>query len=167
MKPEDIAAALLQERTGLIAFAVTIVRDFHVAEDLFQEVCIRAIASADTFADELHLLKWSRLTTRHRAIDTLRKSREKVGLSIDLLEVLEAEWPCSASNNFPTVEALQECIGRLTNNNQEILRLRYFETLSGIDVAKHLGRKVETVYQALARIHRQLAVCVAQTLANE
>ena len=35
------------------------------------------------------------------------------------------------------------------------------------DVAEAMGRKLETVYQALARIHRTLADCVQQRLANE
>ena len=58
-------------------------------------------------------------------------------------------------------------MGRLTPNNREIVRLRYFEGRAGAQVAEAMGRKLETVYQALARIHRTLADCVRQRLANE
>ncbi|MEM7236141.1 MAG: sigma-70 family RNA polymerase sigma factor [Planctomycetota bacterium] len=164
MRPEEIAAALLTDQPSLTAYVATIVRDFHAAEDIFQEVCVKAVAASGTFTDTKHVLKWSRVTARNRSIDHLRKKRAQVGLSEELLDVLEVEWPSVGDGSgHERLESLRRCMERLTTKNREILRLRYFSSLSGKEVAQRIGRKVETVYQSLARIHKRLALCVSES----
>ena len=70
--PEDITATLLAERMPLTAFFASVTRDFHLAEDLFQEVCVKAVARADSFKTTAHLMNWARLAGKNRAIDILR-----------------------------------------------------------------------------------------------
>jgi len=169
LSPEDITAALLRERLALTAYVATVTRDFHLAEDIFQEVCVKAVGKGGDFESPQHVLNWARVAGRHRAIDVLRMRDGKViGLSEEMLAALEPVWPeGEAAQGSPALEALRKCMDRLTPNNKEIVRLRYFEGRAGAQVAEAMGRKLETVYQALARIHRTLADCVRQRLANE
>jgi hypothetical protein len=44
LAPESIAATLLAERLPLTAFVASVTGDFHLAEDVFHEVCVKAIA---------------------------------------------------------------------------------------------------------------------------
>ena len=169
LSPEDITATLLRERLALTAYISTVTRDFHLAEDIFQEVCVKAVGKGGDFETLQHLMNWARVAGRHRAIDVLRTRDGKViGLSEEMLAALEPVWPeGEAAQGSPALEALRKCMDRLTPNNQEIVRLRYFEGRAGAQVAEVMGRKLETVYQALARIHRTLAECVRQRMANE
>jgi RNA polymerase sigma-70 factor (ECF subfamily) len=169
LPPEDITAALLRERLALTAFISSVTRDFHLAEDIFQDVCVKAVSKPNDFESPQHLLNWARLTGRHRAIDVLRVRDGKIiGLSEEMLAALEPVWPeGEAAQGSPALEALRKCLQRLTPNNREIVRLRYFEGRGGAQVAEALGRKLETVYQALARIHKSLADCVRQRLASD
>lgn len=64
-------------------------------------------------------------------------------------------------------DALEQCIGRVTPNNREMLRLRYFERRNCSDVAASMGRKIETVCQALARLHKALGLCIRARLQSE
>ena len=82
-----------------------------------------------------------------------------------MLEVLAQEWPQS-SHAHAKHEALGHCIEQMTPNNRELLRLRYFERRNCTDVATIMGRKIETVYQALARLHKTLGECVRARLQN-
>lgn len=159
---EDITAHLLRERLALIAFLASVTRDFHLAEDVFQDVCVKAIGHEPGFESVGHLVNWARLTGRNRAIDLLRVRDGKYeGLSEELLDSLAAAWPDEAVEVQRRKQAaLERCLERLTPNNREIVRLRYFEGRSGGDVAALVGRKLQTVYQALARIHKMLAECV-------
>jgi len=63
-------------------------------------------------------------------------------------------------------DALGYCFEQVTPNNRELLRLRYFEQRNCTDVAAIKGRKIETVYQALARLHKTLGECVRVRLQN-
>lgn len=169
LSPEDITAVLLRERLALTAFIASVTRDFHLAEDIFQDVCVKALGKKDDFDSPQHALNWARVAGRHRAIDVLRARDGKItGLSEEMLAALEPVWPAGeAAQGSATLEALSKCLDRLTPNNREIVRLRYFEGRAGADVAGVMGRKLETIYQALARIHKTLGDCVRQRLAAE
>jgi RNA polymerase sigma-70 factor (ECF subfamily) len=158
--PESTAATLLAQRMPLTAFIASVTRDFHLAEDVFQEVCVKAVARAETFQTAAHLMNWARLTGKNRAIDILRaRDGRYIGLSDEMLAILAAEWP-ETNPTEARREALEHCISQITPNNRELLRLRYFEQRNCAEVAAIMGRKIETVYQALARLHKTLGDCI-------
>lgn len=164
---EDVAAALLAERLALTAYVATVTRDFHLAEDVFQEVCVKAVGRAAEFESARHVINWARVAGRNRAVDVIRvRDGRYLGLSEEMLAALAVEWP-GREQADATHEALAHCLEQLTPYNRELLRLRYFERRSGADVAAALGRKLETIYQALARIHKTLGDCVRKRLGEE
>lgn len=166
LPPEDIAATLLAERLPLTAFIASVTRDFHLAEDVFQEVCVKAVARAKTFETAAHLMNWARLTGKNRAIDILRaRDGRYLGLSDEMLALLADEWP-DQSKAEAMQDALGNCIQQVTPNNRELLRLRYFERRNCNDVAEIMGRKIETIYQALARLHKTLGECIRARMEN-
>jgi RNA polymerase sigma-70 factor (ECF subfamily) len=167
LTPEFLTATLLAERLPLTAFFASVTRDFHLAEDLFQDVCVKAVARADSFETTAHLMNWARLAGKNRAIDILRaRDGRYVGLSDEMLALLAQEWP-DESKTDAMQEALDHCITQITPNNRELLRLRYFERRNCTDVAAIMGRKIETVYQALARLHKSLGDCIRTRLQTE
>ncbi|WP_437230936.1 RNA polymerase sigma factor [Planctomicrobium sp. SH661] len=166
---EEVAAKLLSERLAMTAFIATMTRNYHMAEDVFQDVCVKAIGREEEFESLDHLVNWAHMVGRNRAIDLMRARDGKyLGLSSDVLDALSQIWPKDrAASLREKQEALQLCMEQLTQNNREILRLRYFEGRSGGDVARFLNRKLETVYQALARIHKSLGECVRKRMLVE
>lgn len=166
-RAEDVTAVLLVERLPLTAFIAGVTRDFHLAEDVFQEVCVRAVSLTADFESAAHVIHWARVTGKNRAIDILRTRHGRYeGLSDEILETLVTEWP-ESSGVAPRQEALRKCIEQLTPNSRELLRMRYFEKRSCPDIATALGRKIETLYQALARIHKSLGECVRLRVQQE
>jgi RNA polymerase sigma-70 factor (ECF subfamily) len=167
LPPKNIAAILLAERLPLTAFIASVTRDFHLAEDVFQEVCVKAVGRAAEFESVAHVMNWARLAGKNRGIDILRsRDGRYVGLSDEMLAVLADEWP-HKSRADAMQEALGQCMEQITLNNRELLRLRYFERRSCPDVAAMMGRKLETIYQALARLHKTLGDCVRARLHHE
>lgn len=163
---EAVARLMLKQRMELTAYIQSIVRDIHMAEDVFQDVCVKAIKHHETFNDSLHLTKWTRRVARNRAIDTLRrKENQTLVLNEEALNLLENDWPIEDEGASPkAIEALRGCMGKMTPYSREILRLRYMEGLPGTQVAETLNRKVDTIYKALTRIHMGLRDCVKRRL---
>jgi RNA polymerase sigma-70 factor (ECF subfamily) len=167
LSPESITATLLAGRMPLTAFFASVTRDFHLAEDIFQEVCVKAVTRGESFETVAHLMNWARLTGKNRAIDILRAREGRyIGLSDEMLALLAEEWPDTAHADAMRL-ALDDCLAQITPNNRELLRLLYFEHRPCGEVASVMGRKIETVYQALARLHKTLGDCIRGRLQSE
>ncbi|VTU02554.1 rna polymerase sigma-70 ecf- rhodopirellula baltica : RNA polymerase, sigma-24 subunit, ECF subfamily OS=Planctomyces brasiliensis (strain ATCC 49424 / DSM 5305 / JCM 21570 / NBRC 103401 / IFAM 1448) GN=Plabr_4236 PE=4 SV=1: Sigma70_r2: Sigma70_r4_2 [Gemmataceae bacterium] len=164
---EEVTATLLAERLPLTAYLAAVARDFHLAEDVFQEVCVKAVGRPAEFETRAHLIRWARVVGKNRAVDVIRaRDGRYEGLSDELLATLATDWPDQPF--APQLQdALAQCLARLTPNNRELLRLRYFERRTSAEVARLMGRKLESVYQALARVHKSLGDCVRSRLRQE
>ncbi len=96
---QEIAAHLLRERLGLTAHIYSIVRNYHLAEDIFQETCVKALGQAGSVESKRHLLNWFRLASRNRAIDLLRaRGVDGRQLSEQALATLEESWETRRSS---------------------------------------------------------------------
>jgi RNA polymerase sigma-70 factor (ECF subfamily) len=166
LSKEEFIAILLRDRLPITAFLATVTRNHHLAEDVFQDICVKAVGREEGFESREHLLNWVYRTGRNRAIDLLRSRDNKYqGLSEHILDALSGALRQHDSRRvWEMQEALKHCLEQLTPNNREILRLKHAEGLQGADVARVLGRKLETVYQALTRIYRTLGECVRQRM---
>lgn len=171
MTAEQVAKLLLTERIALTAHLRAFVRVRATAEDLFQEVSVKAIAAPADFNDEVHLMRWFRKVARHRAIDYLRRAENRrLVFDDDVIELLateadEFEEPAEGSRE--RIAALESCMAGLTEKSREVIRLRYGEELSGLEVAGRLNRKPDTVYKMLARSYSQLRECIEGKLATK
>lgn len=164
MDSNSVVRALIRDRAKLLGYVWAMLRDHHLAEDVFQDVTVLAIERAGEIKDDEHLMLWSRKVARYKALETLRsKEFRMMTLDNDVLEMLEADWGhVDSLATGDEVDHLRSCMERLTPHAQRIVHLRYTEGLSGIQVAEIIKVKVRSVYVALARIHKALAECIGQ-----
>lgn len=162
MDVNGVVRALIRDRARLLGYVWAIVRDHYLADDVFQDVTVLAMDRATEINDEKHLALWARRAARFKALEALRKhTRRAVSLDEDVLELLESEWDRGDPRDLgEDVEHLRACIEKLSPHAQSIISLRYAEEVSGARVAEVLEVKVESVYVALARIHRALGDCI-------
>ena len=163
-----ILQSLMQARTRLSAAAWLVVRDTHAAEDIFQNVTLKAMTGRATFGSEASLLSWAFITARREGLDWLRRhQRETVGLEDGVLDLLDRDWQSAATVSSVRGEALVECLEALPAAARQLLRLRYDEGRSCEEVAARIGLGLDAVYQRLSRLHRSLHQCVEGKLARQ
>ncbi len=163
---KTVAQVLFGQRLKLLAYIEAIVRDEHLAEDVFQDVCALAIKKRDTIDDEEHLFRWTRKAARFRASYAMRKQySQPLMFDDDLLDQLEQRWDETGNEGSDTCDALRACIDRLSPYARTLIDLRYARGISGQPLARAVNRQVNTVYVALARIHRALSDCIRTRLA--
>jgi len=164
---ESIVRALFGARHRLSAAAWLITRDSQAAEDIFQNVSVKAITRGGPFEHEAALLSWAHVAARREAIDWLRRRRPEVSvLDDDVLELLEAEWAAAPSPGGARVDALRDCLERAPADARRLLELRYFHGRSCEEVAAEAGLGLAAVYQRLSRLHRALKLCIERRLAG-
>ena len=169
MDHETVAQVLLRERGKLYGYIWSLVRDSAAAEDVFQDVCLLAIRECGQIDDPAHLLPWARRVARQQAINHLRRQQHAPRL-LDpaALDLLDETW--STEDATPMAELLQalgHCLDQLTEKSRRLIKLRYADGHATAKVAEIVGSRVETVYQALWRIHTQLARCVERRMAED
>jgi RNA polymerase sigma-70 factor (ECF subfamily) len=147
-------------RTRLSAAAWLVTRDAHAAEDIFQMVAVKAIATEVSFEVEAALVSWAFIAMRHAAIDWVRKrSREEVGLEDGLLDRLDTEW-MERRPEGGRLAALRACLEELPAKSRRVLELRYADGMGCAEVAAAVGVGLDAVYKRLSRLHTTLRQCV-------
>jgi RNA polymerase sigma-70 factor (ECF subfamily) len=164
MTEELLVKTLLDARPRLIAGTLAVLRDVHQAEDVFQEVLIKALRMRDSFSDEAGLLAWTRVSMRNQGIDFVRRAgRLDTILSEMALDAVAASLDAHEAAS-PKVTALRQCIATLPQESRRLLRLRYDEGRSGRDLAALLRRSEDAIYKALSRLHAALRKCAEERL---
>jgi len=168
LSQEEVIHGLLSDRAKLIAYIRAIVLGQHTAEDIHQEVVIEALQKADTIRDSEHLLAWARRVAKLRAFNYLKRQKQHPRvIDPELLDLLEPVWERESKVAGPTmIEALGECLERLTPRSRKLVNLRFGDHLSGSQMSERLGIKVPSVYMAISRVYRILDDCVRRKLAQ-
>jgi RNA polymerase sigma-70 factor (ECF subfamily) len=167
MTEELLVKTLLDARPRLIAATLAVLRDGHQAEDVFQEVMIKALRLRESFSDEAGLLAWCRVSMRNQGIDFVRRAgRLDTILSEMALDAVAASLDAYEAAS-PKVAALRQCIATLPEESKRLLRLRYDEGRSGRDLAALLRRSEDAIYKALSRLHAALRKCAEERLAQQ
>lgn len=104
-------------------------------------------------------LAWVLSITRNRAIDEFRSRR--VTVALDAIAEPEDE-PGEPDTGLPTElrEALKHCIGRLTDEQQQVIFLRFYEGLPHEAIGQRLHKNPNAVraiqFRALTRLRKLL-----------
>lgn len=157
MSFEEFAALRLRD---LLRIATTICADRHDAEDLVQDVLIKA---------QKH---WTRISEtdipmaylRRMLVNEFISAKRKSGRTYPVADIEPAQvWPDHAERNADRDELRSE-IGRLPRKQQAVLALRYYEGLSDDEIADVLGCRVGTVRGYVSRALATLRVTHAASL---
>jgi len=73
LSEQEILQALMKWRTRLSAAAWVVVNDAHAAEDIFQNVALKAMTREVSFETESALLSWAFISARREGIDWRRR----------------------------------------------------------------------------------------------
>jgi RNA polymerase sigma-70 factor (ECF subfamily) len=168
LEEHDILQTLMAWRPRVSAAAWVIVRDTHAAEDIFQDVALKAMTCEVSFETANALLSWAFVTARREGIDWLRRrKREAICLDTEMLELLEREWQCEPLHPAGAkIEALQDCLKAVSESSRRLLKLRYFEGLGCEEVARQMDIGLAAIYKRVSRLHESLKECIEGKLAD-
>jgi len=92
LSEKEILRFLMQSRERISAAAWWVVKDAHVAEDIFQSTVLKAITKDVNFEAEAALFSWAFITARRDSLNWFRKHRrESVGIDEDILILIHQD----------------------------------------------------------------------------
>jgi len=165
MSEDTIIKCLLSARLKLGGIVWSILRDSHAAEDILQDVFVKALARKEQFESESHLVAWARVTCQNAAIDLYRQQVNRRNLLQDA--ALEAigkrliDRPDHALDD--AIDALRACLRRLPEKARSVMHDRYKGDESVKAIASKLGCSLDAVYKTISRAHQKLRECVKES----
>ena len=162
-----IAQLVVKHRHGLLAYLYGVLPDAHVAEDLFQEVCVVAVQKAAEFQDGTNFVAWARTIARNKLREHLRR---RAGVAVDdaFFDGLETAFDDARAGFDADVrkDALRRCLGEIQDRARQMLLWRYEEGLTAASIADRTGQSRAGVNSLLQRVREILRECVQRKAAE-
>lgn len=164
---EEFVRLFTQAQRALYLSILPLVHSPADAEEVLQEANIVILGKWTQFTPGSNFLAWCRAIARLEVFRFRRRNFHRVQLLDDDVMQLIAdkieEEPVDAERDR---RILVECLGKLREQDRDLIRRRYAAGATGDQVANQLGRPANSVYQSLGRIRRLLLECMRRRLAS-
>ena len=168
---DDAALKVLYRQCApkLFGLALRVVPHREWAEDVLQEAFLSIWRSAADYKASLSPpMAWMGLIVRSRALDMLRKRKadrshltDELGESVANCLADDAPNPMDTATASEQAWALHQCLGRLENQQREVVSLAYLRDLSHSELSTQLRLPLGTVKTWIRRGLDQLRLCMA------
>ena len=144
-------------RERLFYHAGSIVKDWHEAYDVVQEVFIRAMRETRFFLPEFRMKAWLFRVTTNLCFNMVR-DRKRRGAILEGMHKVDRAHADQLDRVFQSErrEEVLAAIDTMTSDHREILLLRYYDDLSYAEIADVLEIKLGTVMSRLSRARARL-----------
>jgi RNA polymerase sigma-70 factor (ECF subfamily) len=160
----------LRNERRLYAYILTLLPHRADADDALQEA---SLAMWDKFDDRNpphDFLAWARRVAYYKVLDVYKRARRgRIRFSQEMLERVAD----TAAEQAETLqlddrrEALAGCVEKLAPRDRDLLARRFADGATTQSTSEQVGRSVDAVYKALAKIRQSLSDCVQRALARE
>jgi RNA polymerase sigma factor (sigma-70 family) len=140
------ASVVRQYEQPLVLFAARITRDLERARDVVQEAFLK-LTLAERRDVEPHVAEWLYTVCRNKSLDIRRKEKRIAPLAEGSLERETATDtpPAEVMERNETADEALRLMGRLPENQQEVIRLRFQHGMSYQQISEVTGLSVSNV----------------------
>lgn len=151
----------------LFAYLLTLLPQWHDAEEILQETSVVLWRSFDQFQPDSSFLAWARKIAFHQVLN-FRKRNKRRGIlfSDEFLASVAEESDSMAESLDEQLQTMGKCIESLPPDHRHLIGLCYQPNITTQQVAAQLGRPAGTIYKTLTRIRRTLMECIERTLSQ-
>jgi RNA polymerase sigma-70 factor (ECF subfamily) len=156
--PEAVSQVVTGYGAALHRYVVAIAGDYHLAEDIVSETYMRMLEHIDTYAyTGAPFGAWLYRIAHNLAINAVRRGRPVAGEDVLAQIVAPDDGPERAVQRGEERAALHQALLTLTEEQQQVLLLRFVSELSIAEVARVLNKSEGSVKQLQFRGLRSLA----------
>lgn len=150
---------------SVTAYVRSIVLNHHDAEDVIQATVTYLVDHFEDYDPARPFVAWAIGIARYRILHYRDQNQRKpLLLEEDALEALSSVMASEADQMDDRLEALEHCIGRLSEKHQQILSKRYREQAKRKDIAQAFGLRENSVSVLLRRVRSALEECVTRRM---
>ncbi|MCE9554799.1 MAG: sigma-70 family RNA polymerase sigma factor [Planctomycetes bacterium] len=167
-KDERFLTLFLAEQRRLFQFVSSLLADVHAAEDVMQQASLVLWRKFDQFQPGTSFFAWASRVAYLEALDYKKRARRSAdALDPAVLELLATDAVQEAGWLERQMALLEECLKKLPERDQSLIRQRYEHGESGRAMAAANNRSVAAIYKTMERIRSTLLQCMQRGQQNE
>ena len=149
----------------IYAYIITMVPNDTDADDIMQETATVMWENFSRFEPGTNFVSWAVTIAKFQILNFRKKhQRSRMFLSDEAYDLLISETEKMQEQSQDRMQALRNCLKKLSMKDQQFIRMRYYEGASARIVAQKVGSSIDAVYRYSARLHDLLLGCVRRTL---
>ncbi len=158
----------LKHQKSIFGYIVSMLPNWAEADDILQETTEIMWRKFADFEPGTNFSAWATKIARLQVLRHYRNhSTSHIRFDSDLLELLSEDSPCAFDDIDHRVLALQECMTKLTDNQKNLIKMRYYQTIPVKEMAVRARKPAHTIYKLLSRIHQSLMLCIRRRMRVE
>ena len=159
---------VLENQKAILVFILYLVPIKVDADDILQDTLSEMWKKFDQFRPDSDFVAWGVTIARFKIMNYRKKlSNSKLIFSDDIFNILQEESKKKSNMLQSSIDALKSCVGKLSNNERILLKLRYEKDQTFLTISSQIGRSAQAIHRALGRIHTKLAMCIRLNLGKE
>jgi RNA polymerase sigma-70 factor (ECF subfamily) len=161
--PADFEGLLERFRPEIRDYLLSLTASLSAAEDLAQETAVILWRKRAEFDPAGNFRAWAFRIAFYQAQNHRRKEARRVGMEFPLDATFErlAEYPrAAAAASAPRREAMVHCLGRLPEDDRELLLRRLQDGVSLEQLSSEVGMTRNAMAQKIFRIKSALLACI-------
>lgn len=164
---EDDIMRLLTAHQGMIySYILALHPNRSAAQDILQETNMAVWRKRDLFEPGTNFKAWVFRFAKFQTLDHLKrvKNRSWLVFGEKLVDIMSEEAADPGEDFEHRRGALKQCLAKLSESEQELIRAHYQSGMSLPELGGRLGRSHAAVKQSLFRIRRSLRTCIERQL---
>lgn len=157
---------LAANQRKLFAYIVSLVANVNDADDILQETVFMMMNKFHEFELGTDFLAWATTIAYYRVLEFRRKkSKQELVFDDETICRIHEEMESELQDADEYVGHLKDCMGKLPDNDFNLIKLRYTNDMSVREIAARFGRTIQSVYRSISRIQNILRICIDRQLA--
>ncbi|MCO8120850.1 sigma-70 family RNA polymerase sigma factor [Stieleria sp. TO1_6] len=163
----EFLTLFLADRDRLFGYIRAMLPNHCDAEDVFQRCSLLAWDKFDQYDRERPFFPWASGIAYYEVRNFVRlAARDRLQFDADLIETIATARSQQLQRETGRDEALQACLLGLRAKDRELIDAFYQQGYACDEIAKSIGRSIQTIFNRLSLLRRRLAECVDRRLAD-
>jgi RNA polymerase sigma-70 factor (ECF subfamily) len=164
---EQFLRLLMGNQDKIYTYILSMVHNMNDADDVMQDVVTVMWRKFDDYQEGSSFLAWSITIARYLVLKFFEKNRRsRIPFSDELAEKIASVTTNKLESYNERLEALEGCMKKLSPENQELIKMRYYSKTPTKAIAVERGILPHKMYRYMAKIHQMLQDCVRRTLST-
>ena len=159
---------LLKNHYKIYAYILAFTHNTNDADDVMQDVSTILWKKFHEFEAGTKFTAWAVKTARYKIFQFYKnKQKEELFFSDHLLENLDKSMTTKLEDADRRVEALKECLKKLSEREKRLIHLRYEEGKAVKKISSTMNSSIDAIYKVFSRAYNALQICIYKMLAQE